>query len=136
MWLRRWWVLALIGVLGLLGPVARAQEGTAPITIEGVALRQVLDAPVPLYLTASIDDARARWMRDAMAIALQEVPRLTGLALPQQRLEFYLFSDPREMATLSSQLLRAPGPRVAPECFALAASGTPRRGIYCQADGW
>jgi hypothetical protein len=139
-----WWrAIAVVGLLALAAPAARAQGSagappvvTAPITIEGVPLRQVLDAPVPLYLTASIDDERAQWMRDAMTIALQDVPRLTGLALPQQRLEFYLFSDPREMATVSSQLLRAPGPRIAPECFALAASGTPRRGIYCQADGW
>jgi hypothetical protein len=40
------------------------------------------------------------------------------------------------MSSLSGQLLRSPGPRVSPECFALAMSGTPRRGIYCQADAW
>ncbi|MBX5492005.1 MAG: hypothetical protein IRZ14_12705 [Chloroflexi bacterium] len=140
---RGWRVVVLIGIVLLSAPAVQAQGGTptapvttAPITIEGVALRQVLDAPVPVYLTSTIDDEKARWMRDAVAIALDAVPRVTGLPLPQQRLEFYLFSDPREMASLSGQLLRASGPRVAPECFALAVSGTPRRGIYCQADAW
>jgi hypothetical protein len=129
---------ALLLAVAALAPAARAQEpvATAPIVIEGVALRQVLDAPVPLYVAPSVSDEKMRWMRDAIAIALVEVPRITALPLPQSRLEFYLFNDPRELASLSGQILRSPGPRVAPECFALAASGTPRRGIYCQADAW
>ena len=116
----------------------QAQEpvGTGPITIEGVALRQVLDAAVPLYVAPSVSDAKMRWMRDAVGIALDAVPRITGLPLPQARLEFYLFNDPRELASLSGQLLRSPGPGVAPECFAVAQGSTPRRGIYCQADAW
>jgi hypothetical protein len=122
------------------GPVASAQLepplATAPITIESVTLRQVLDAPVPLYVTASVSDQKVRWMRDAVALTLPEVPRITGLPLPTTRLEFYLFNDPTELASLSSQILRSPGPRVAPECFALAQVSTPRRGIYCQADTW
>src|SRR5581483_6345868 len=88
-------------------PGARAQEplATGPITIEGVTLRQVLDSPVPLYVAPSVSDAKMRWMRDAMAIALDAVPRITGLPLPQTRLEFYLFNDPRELSSLSGQLL-------------------------------
>jgi hypothetical protein len=136
---------ARVAVLGALllsaavgAPVVRAQEpvATAPITIEGVTLRQVLDAPVPLYVAPSVSDAKMRWMRNAVAIALDAVPRITGLPLPQTRLEFYLFNDPRELSSLAGQLLRAPGPGVAPECFAVAQGSTPRRGIYCQADAW
>jgi hypothetical protein len=127
-------------LLGLSGgaAAARAQEpvATGPITIEGVALRQVLDAPAPLYVAPSVSDAKMRWMRDAVAIALDAVPRITGLPLPQARLEFYLFNDPRELSSLSGQLLRSPGPGVSPECFAVAQGSTPRRGIYCQADAW
>ena len=138
-------VLVRLLVLGVwlvgAGPGAatvRAEDpvATGPITIEGVTLRQVLDAAVPLYVAPSVSDAKMRWMRDAVAIALDAVPRITGLPLPQTRLEFYLFNDPRELASLSGQLLRAPGPNVAPECFAVAQSSTPRRGIYCQADAW
>jgi hypothetical protein len=123
---------------GAGAPGARAQEpvATGPITIEGVTLRQVLDAPVPLYVAPSVSDAKMRWMRDAVAVALDAVPRITGLPLPQTRLEFYLFNDPRELSSLSGQLLRSPGPRVSPECFALTQGSTPRRGIYCQADAW
>jgi hypothetical protein len=123
---------------GVGAPAVRAQEpvATGPITIEGVTLRQVLDAAVPLYVAPSVSDAKMRWMRDAVAIALDAVPRITGLPLPQARLEFYLFNDPRELASLSGQLLRAPGPGVSPECFAVAQGSTPRRGIYCQADAW
>src|SRR5437764_4354781 len=117
---------------------ARAQEtvATGPITIEGVPLRQVLDAAVPVYVAPSVSDAKMSWMRDAVAAALDAVPRITGLPLPQTRLEFYLFNDPRELSSLSGQLLRTPGPGVAPECFAVAQGTTPRRGIYCQADAW
>jgi hypothetical protein len=132
-------VLAAALLLAALAPAARAQApiATAPVVIEGVTLQQVLDAPVPLYATASVAEEKLRWMRDAVATALVEVPRVTGLPLPQSRLEFYLFNDPQELATLSSQLLRSPGPRVTPECFALTRqANTPRRGIYCQADGW
>ncbi len=136
--------LGLLGVVvwlaSVAGPPVVAQEPaplpTAPITIEGVTLRQVLDAPVPLYVTASVPDQKVRWMRDAVAIALEEVPRLTGLPLPTTRLEFYLFTDPAELSMLAGQILRSPGPRLAPECFALTQSATPRRGIYCQADTW
>ena len=137
----RGWV-ALLGVLLVVGtvlpPAAQAQEplATGPVTIEGVQLRQVLGASVPLYITRGVSDEKARWMRDAVEISLAEVPRITGLPLPQSRLEFYLFDDPQELSSLSGQLLRSPGPRVAPECFALAMSGTPRRGIYCQANSW
>jgi hypothetical protein len=109
---------------------------TAPVTIEGVTLRSVLDSPVPLYVTSSVSDQKVRWMRDAVAVALGEVPRISGLPLPSARLEFYLFNDPAELSSLSGQLLRSPGPRVSPECFALAQASTPRRGIYCQADTW
>jgi hypothetical protein len=133
----------LLLVAWLLGaaagaPGARAQEpvATGPITIEGVPLRQVLDAAVPLYVAPSVSDDKMRWMRDAVGTALDAVPRITGLPLPQARLEFYLFNDPRELSSLSGQLLRSPGPGVSPECFAVAQGGTPRRGIYCQADGW
>jgi hypothetical protein len=129
---------ALLLGAGVAAPGARAQEpvATGPITIEGVTLRQVLDAPVPLYVAPSVSEAKMRWMRDAVAIALDAVPRITGMPLPQTRLEFYLFNDPRELSSLSGQLLRAPGPGVAPECFALTQGSTPRRGIYCQADAW
>ncbi len=141
------WLLLVAGLLGVAvgapgaqaqAPGAPAEEpvATGPITIEGVALRQVLDAPVPLYVAPSVSDAKMRWMRDAVEIALDAVPRITGLPLPQARLEFYLFNDPRELASLSGQLLRSPGPGVAPECFAVAQGSTPRRGIYCQADAW
>ena len=56
----------------------RAQDPvpTGPITIEGVTLRQVLDAAVPLYVAPSVSDAKMRWMRDAVAIALDAVPRV------------------------------------------------------------
>src|SRR5581483_1457290 len=137
------WRLAVLGLLfalmaAVLPPAARAQESvpTAPIVIEGVQLRQVLEAAAPLYVTPRVSDEKMRWMRDAIAVALDEVPRITGLPLPQSRLEFYLFDDPGELRSLSGQILRSPGPRVSPECFALAMTGTPRRGIYCQADGW
>ncbi|HEY7065077.1 MAG TPA: hypothetical protein VII06_26615 [Chloroflexota bacterium] len=130
-------VLLLAGAAGAASS-ARAQEpvATGPITIEGVALRQVLDSPVPLYVAPSVSDAKMGWMRDAIAVALDAVPRITDLPLPQARLEFYLFNDPRELASLSSQVLRSPGPGVSPECFSVAQGSTPRRGIYCQADAW
>jgi hypothetical protein len=130
--------LALSLTTSMLVPAARAQDQvpTAPIVIEGVNLRQVLDAPVPLYVAPSVSTEKMRWMRDGIAIALEAVPRITGLPLPTSRLEFYLFNDPRELSSLSGQILRTPGPRAAPECFALAAAGSPRRGIYCQASAW
>jgi len=131
-------VAALLAVAGLLPTAAHAQApvDTAPIVIEGVQLRQVLGTAAPLYVTRGVSDEKARWMGDAIDVALTEVPRITGLPLPQNRLEFYLFEDPQELVSLSGQLLRSPGPRVSPECFALAVASTPRRGIYCQADGW
>ena len=137
-WARLLLLAALLVGAGLRAPGAAAQEpvATGPITIEGVTLRQVLDAPVPLYVAPSVSDAKMRWMRDAVAIALDAVPRITELSLPQTRLEFYLFNDPRELSSLSGQLLRSPGPGVAPECFALTQGSAPRRGIYCQADAW
>jgi hypothetical protein len=131
-------VVVLLAVAGLLPTAAHAQApvDTAPIVIEGVQLRQVLGTAAPLYVTRGVSDEKARWMGDAIDIALTEVPRITGLPLPQNRLEFYLFEDPQELVSLSGQILRSPGPRVSPECFALAVASTPRRGIYCQADSW
>jgi hypothetical protein len=138
---RRAVIAVLVAAIGIstaapAGVGAQAPIQTAPIVIEGVAHRQVLDASAPLYITSTVTDEKARWMRDAMEIALAEVPRITGLPLPPGRIEFYLFSDPRELARQTGQILRSPGPRVAPECFALASVSTPRRGIYCQAEGW
>jgi hypothetical protein len=131
-------IAVLLAGAGLVPPAAHGQGPveTAPIVIEGVQLRQVLGTAAPLYVTRGVSDEKARWMGDAIDVALTEVPRITGLPLPQSRLEFYLFEDPQELVSLSGQILRSPGPRVSPECFALASGSTPRRGIYCQADGW
>jgi hypothetical protein len=131
-------VALLFLAAGVMPPAVHGQGvvETAPIVIEGVQLRQVLGRAAPLYVTRGVSDEKMRWMADAIDVALTEVPRITGLPLPQSRLEFYLFEDPQELVSVSGQILRSPGPRVSPECFALAVAATPRRGIYCQADGW
>jgi hypothetical protein len=112
-------------------PRPKIAETEAPSAkVPGVALYQVAGGPAPLYVGEGVPAHQGDWAREAMQIAWQEAPRVSGLPLPRREIPVYLFRDEEQFDTATRQLV---GQAIGHGGCSAIISGASERAIYCNA---
>jgi hypothetical protein len=115
----------------VISPVT-ARSDTQEVTVSGVVFRQVAGGPAPLYLGEGVSAQHGDWAREAMQIAWQEAPRVSGLPLPKREIPVYLFRDEEQFDSSTRRLV---GQAIGHGGCSAMTGGASERAIYCNASG-
>jgi hypothetical protein len=102
------WLVALIPILGATIAYGERTQSGRPTSVD----------PAPLYVGPGVRAIQAEWVRNAMAVAWQDVPTKLGLPLPDEDVAVRLFADRHEISIHLERLLNTPPLVQAPACLA------------------
>jgi hypothetical protein len=99
-----------------------------PVQVRGVSFRSAVGVPSPVYFTDGVAMETVDWVIDALRIAWEEAPSITGLPHPGDTIPLYVFRDPEEAEVLAPRLDQS-----APPFGACSSANDGDRALKCNA---
>jgi hypothetical protein len=89
---------------------------------------------MPLYLEAGVPSEQAAWVREAIQLASEGAPRVTGLSLPGAEIPLFVASDGEQFRARAQELIGALPSAGSAGCLTRVANGS--RAVICYARTW